>query len=109
MPANGSAYGFGITFPTNAVQGQFFLRTDYLPNRLFRFDGKRWIKYEDNVRMTLNNFGNQDVESGTFAGATVRQTQKASFINNNNTSTIAGEVVQERQALSKALKPRADN
>jgi hypothetical protein len=109
LPTNGSTYGFGISFPTPAIQGQFFLRTDYLPNRLFRFDGSRWIKYEDNVRMTLNNFGNQDVEGGTFAGAAVRQTQKSSFINNNNTSTIAGEVVQERQALSKALKPRADN
>jgi hypothetical protein len=59
--------------------------------------------------MTLNNFGSEDTASGTFAGAQVRQTQKSSFINNTNTSTIAGEVVTERQALSKALKPKADN
>ena len=38
-----------------------------------------------------------------------RQTQVTSFINNTNTATIAGQVVQERQALSQALKPRADN
>jgi len=108
-PPNGSAYGFGINFPAHPTRGQFFLRTDYLPNRLFRYDGKFWIRYEDNVRMTLNNFGPQDTESGQFAGAQVRQNQKSSFINNTNTSTIAGEVVTERQALSKALKPKADN
>ena len=38
-----------------------------------------------------------------------RISQKTGFINNNNTATIAGKVVQERQSLSKALKPTADN
>jgi hypothetical protein len=38
-----------------------------------------------------------------------RQNQKSSFINNNNTATVAGEVIKERQALSKALRPKADN
>jgi hypothetical protein len=109
IPPNGAPYGFGITFPSNPINGQFFLRTDYMPNRLFRWDKNHWVKYEDNVRMTLNNFGNEDVASGAFAGQAVRQTQKAGFINNTNTATIAGEVVQERQALSKALRPRADN
>jgi len=109
VPPNGSTYGFGISFPSNATQGQFFLRTDFLPNRLFRFDGRRWIKYEDNVRMTLNNFGTQDVESGAFTGAQVRQTQKSSFINNETTATIGGKVVKEKQAISKALRPKADN
>jgi hypothetical protein len=40
-----------------------------------------------------------------------RQTQIGSFINNNNTATIAGVVVEERQSLTKALKkqkPQAD-
>jgi hypothetical protein len=108
VPTNGSPYGFGITFPNNAVRGQFYLRTDYLPNRLFRFDGQHWLKYEDNVRMTLNNFGVDDVSTGPNAGKAVRKTQKTGFINNTNTATIAGEVVPERQALSKALKPKAD-
>jgi hypothetical protein len=59
--------------------------------------------------MTLNNFGNQDVATGAFAGKEVRKTQKGTFINNTTTATINGEVVQEKQALSKVLKPRADN
>lgn len=109
LPPNGAPYGFGITFPSNPIKGQFFLRNDYLPNRLFRFDGRHWIKYEDSVRMTLNNFGHQDVTTDPFIGSDVRQTQKTSFINNNNTATIAGVVVTEKQPLSKALKAKADN
>lgn len=108
IPPNGAPYGFGITFPSNPARGAFYLRTDYMPNTLFRYDGKLWVRYEDNVRMTLNNFGSQDAV-GAFAGESIKQSQKASFFNNNNTSTIAGEVVPEKQALSKALKPKADN
>lgn len=112
VPPNGAAFGAGTEFPTSAVKGQFYLRQDFFPQRLFRYDGKNWIKFEDNVRMTLNNFGSEDVATGKLnAGAAVKQTQKSSFINNTNTATIAGAVVQEKQALSKALriKPQADN
>jgi hypothetical protein len=105
VPPNGAPYGFGITFPSSPVKGQFYLRTDYMPNRLFRYDGRHWIKFEDNVRMTVNQSGATQTNDPTK----VRRTQKASFINNTNTATIAGQVVQERQALSKALKPKADN
>jgi hypothetical protein len=105
VPPNGAPYGFGITFPSNPVKGQFYLRTDYMPNRLFRYDGRHWIKFEDNVRMTVNQSGATQTNDPTK----VKRTQKASFINNTNTATIAGEVVVEKQALSKALRPRADN
>lgn len=109
IPPNGAPYGFGINFPSAPVKGEFFLRTDYMPNRLFRWSGTNWVKYEDNVRMTLNNFGQDDVAKQPFIGQEVRQTQKTGFINNVNTATIAGEVVEERQALSKILRPKADN
>lgn len=109
VPPNGAPYSFGIAFPSRPVEGEFYLRTDYLPNRLYRYDGRFWVKFEDDVRMTLNNFGNQDVATGAFAGKAVRKTQKSTFINNTTTATINGEVVQEKQALSKVLKPRADN
>lgn len=108
IPPNGAAYGFGISFPAGPVTGQYFLRTDYMPNRLFKYNGRRWAKYEDNVRMTLNNFGPEDV-TNSVAGQQVRQTQKASFINNSNSAIIAGEEVMERQMLSQILRPKADN
>ena len=93
---NGAPFGFGIAFPRENVQGDFYLRTDFLPNRMFRYDGQRWVKVNDDIRMTLSN-------------TLERQTQKSSFINNTATNTIGGEVVEERQSLSKALRPKADN
>ena len=107
-PVNSAKYSFGIEFPANPMKGEFFLRSDYLPNRLFRHDGKHWVAYEDNVRMTLNNFGAEDLK-GQWANSATKQTLKGGFINNTTTATIAGNVVQERQALSKALRAKADN
>ena len=107
-PVNAAKYSFGIEFPSNPETGEFFLRSDYLPNRLFRHDGKHWVAYEDNVRMTLNNFGVEDLK-GQWANSTTKQTLKGGFINNTTTATIAGNVVKERQALSKALRAKADN
>lgn len=92
---NGNPFGCGVGFPEGSIDGDYFLRTDMFPNRLFRFDGKRWKKMEDNVRMTLTNYEN-------------RFTQKGTFINNTNTNEICGEVIEERQSLSKALRPKVD-
>ena len=109
VPPNGVPFTAGIAFPLNPTIGQFALRTDYLPNRLFRYDGRRWTKFEDNVRMTMNNLGASDVGLGdTYAGKQVRQTQKATFVNNSAVSTIDGHVTQEKQSLTKALRPQAD-
>tara|TARA_R110000764_G_C10986378_1_gene380859 strand:- start:25 stop:1167 length:1143 start_codon:yes stop_codon:yes gene_type:complete len=95
IPTNGAAFGHGISFPSEPQNDDFFLRTDFSPNRLFRFDNTRWVKQEDNVRMTLTNTND-------------RTTQKGTFVNNTTSSTIAGEAVVERQSLSKALRPKAD-
>ena len=96
IPPNGEAFGSGISFPTSSAKGDYFLRTVLLPFRLFRYDGQRWVKMEDYVRMTLTN-------------TDTRNTHKTGFVNNTNTSKIAGENVTERQSLSQALKPKADN
>lgn len=108
-PPNGIPFNMGNTFPNDPSNGLFYLRTDYVPNALYRFNGTNWKLYQSGVRMTMNQFGQEDVATGPFAGKAVRQNQISTFVNNVNTSTINGAVVQERQALSKALKPRADN
>ena len=109
VPPNGAPFTAGISFPNNPNSGQFCLRTDYLPNRLFRFDGVRWRKFEDNVRMTMSNLGTSDTAAGKpFAGKDDRKTQKATFINNTTVSTIDGQTVKEKQSISKALRPEAD-
>ena len=93
---NGEYFGTGISFPLASVEGDYFLRVDMFPNRLFRYDGTRWVKMEDKVRTTLSNTDD-------------KQTQKGTFINNTNTDEIGGETVQERQSISQALRPKADN
>jgi len=94
---NGHPAGFGISFPTaNVDKGDYFLRTDYLPNRLFRFDGTRWVKMEDSVRITMSNTDS-------------KVNYKTGFVNNTTSSTINGLTVEQRQSLSNALKPKADN
>lgn len=35
---------FGAQFPTIANKGDTFVRVDVLPNRVFKFDGNRWIE-----------------------------------------------------------------
>lgn len=35
---------FGIQFPRVATKGDMFMRVDVLPNRLFKFDGRRWFE-----------------------------------------------------------------
>ena len=67
-----------------------------MPNRLFRYNGESWIKMEDSVRHTLSN-------------TNTRSNLKGTFINNTNSSDIGGDTVEERQSLSDALKPKADN
>jgi hypothetical protein len=97
IPPNGNPAGFGTSFPTSNVdKGDYFLRTDFLPNRLFRFDGVRWIKIEDAVRLTTTN-------------TDTRNTFKTQFTNTTGTTTINGLTIQQRQSLTDALKPQADN
>jgi hypothetical protein len=109
LPTNGAVFTSGIAFPLNPIKGQYTLRTDYLPNRLFRYDGGRWVKMEDNVRMTMSNLGPSDVApDAPFAGKDARSTQKATFVNNTNESKINGKMIKEKQSLSKALRPEAD-
>ena len=45
----------------------------------------------------------------TISNTDTRNTLKTGFVNNTNTNQIAGETVTERQSLSQALKPKADN
>ena len=93
---NGYPAGFGTSFPSNYNKGDYFLRTDFLPNRLFKFDGTRWIKIEDSIRLTTTNDN-------------TRANWKTKFVNTSGTTTINGLTVEQRQALSNALKPKADN
>ena len=93
---NGEPFGHGISFPPSPQNGDYFLRTDFLPNRLFKYKNQRWNKV-------------QDLRRADMIGADTANNQKGDFINNSSTSTVAGETFDQRQGLSKALRPKADN
>ena len=94
---NGWPVGAGISFPQNPQVGDYFLRIDYMPQTLYRWDGKLWIRISKNVR--------------TKTGFTAENTSLLSgFINNQNEIYLnnAGKVVPEAQPLSSMLRPTPD-
>lgn len=38
--------GFGTSFPVNPIKGDMFLRVDYLPSRLYKWNEKKWIEVD---------------------------------------------------------------
>ena len=109
LAPNGLPVKPGIQFPSNPQDGDFSLRLDYYPNRLFRYNGARWVKYEDDVRTNLTPGDITKAVTG-YDKPVQSQTQRSSFVNNTNeTNTEDRGKIPERQSLSKLLKPQADN
>ena len=97
-PPNGiPVKGAGIAFPSTAQLGDYWLRQDYFPNRLFRYDGRRWIRIENITRTDLTPGPDNN-------------TLRSSFVNNTYTmrTTDQGNI-PSRQSLSQALSPDGDN
>jgi hypothetical protein len=93
---NGEPAGSGDTFPAVPVIGEYFLRTDYMPQRMFRWDGKVWREISRNVRTRLGIH-------------TDSATQLASFVNESGrTNDATGGTVPTRQSLSTALRIKPD-
>ena len=46
--AAASQCGFGERFPDDPMKGDMFIRTDYLPDRLFKWNGIKWIEVDKN-------------------------------------------------------------
>ena len=94
---NGLPVTPGVSFPPNPVAGDYALRLDYFPNRLFRYNGAAWVKIEDKVRTGLDFAENA-------------KTLRAGFVNNTDTvRTNDRGNIPSRQSLSQILKPNADN
>lgn len=93
---NGLPTGSGTVFPDNPADGDYFLRIDYLPQILYRWNGAKWMKISSNVR-TSTGLDTNDLSL------------KSSFINNRNITTLAdGSTMPEKQALSEILRIRPD-
>ena len=94
----GSTTGSGIAFPHGPQVGDYFLRIDYFPQVLFRWDGRIWVRISENVR----------TDTG-FAGES-NQSELNSFINDSKQTQLTdGTFVPQRQALSSILTLAPDN
>jgi hypothetical protein len=88
---NGFPTGAGISFPQNPTVGDYFLRTDYLPQLLYRWDGQLWVRISSNVR-TQTGFTSGDLS------------QQSSFINNSNVTVLTDRTTTtQSQPLSSIL------
>jgi len=88
---NGFPVGTGIAFPQGPQVGDYFLRIDYFPQILYRWDGRIWVRISTNVR-TDTGFTLED------------QSLLSSFINSQDTITLTnGNVVPQLQPLSTIL------
>lgn len=74
--------GFGTKFPENPTKGDIFLRVDYLPTKLFRWNGIKWI--ETNKSLT-DSYAHQDsyieyligkISSGEYDPELLTQTER---------------------------------
>jgi hypothetical protein len=70
LPPNGASVAAGLSFPISPGTGDFYLRLDYVPNRLFRYDGRRWVKVEDAVRTNLTPGINNTTQRSGFVNNT---------------------------------------
>ena len=98
IPPNGLPSGAGIAFPQNPQVGDYFLRIDYFPQILYRWDGKIWVRISTNVR-TETGFTNTD------------QSQISGFINNQSDIYFnnSEKVIPSAQPLSSILDIAPDN
>ena len=45
-PKTGNMRGFGSAFPDPAEKGDMFVRLDYMPSRLFKYNGTKWMEVD---------------------------------------------------------------
>ena len=58
LPGNSVNAGFGTTFPKTPVKGDLYLRVDYLPSKLYKWNDAKWIE----VDKTTTDVYSYDVE-----------------------------------------------
>jgi hypothetical protein len=92
VPA-GPLVGAGIAFPPGMADGEYYLRIDYFPERLFQKQGNCYKLIEVNVLKVWTAY-NRVLD--TFIG------------NNKDTILSDGTVIPEKQAISQVVRQKVD-
>lgn len=89
----GDAVAIGPDFPSDPKIGDFFIRSDFEPNRLFVYRENRWVRLYDNIAARI--WSNRTFNASTFV---------------NNIATDVDDVSEydSRQSITDAVLPRAD-
>ena len=87
-----SSTDFGTEFPSNPRKGDVYLRTDYLPNRLFKFNDYKWIEV-DKDQTDLYAYDNmyikhliEEIDAGRYDTEMLTNTEReqiAQYLNKN--------------------------
>lgn len=90
---SGPLVGAGVQFPPGMTDGQYYLRIDYYPERLFQKQGNCYKLIEVNV---LKNW-------------TAYNRVLDTFIDNNRDTVLSdGTIIPEKQAVSQVVKQKVD-
>ena len=90
---SGPLVGAGISFPDGMTDGQYYLRIDYYPERLFQKQGNCYKLIEVNVLKYWSSY-NRLLDT---------------FIDNNTDTVLSdGTIVPEKTAISQVIKQKVD-
>jgi len=90
---SGPLVGAGISFPPGMTDGQYYLRIDYYPERLFQKQGNCYKLIEVNVLKSWTAY-NRILDT---------------FIDNINDTVLSdGTIIPEKRALSEIVKQKVD-
>jgi len=93
LTPSGPLVGAGVSFPPGMQDGQYYLRLDYFPERLFQKQGNCYKLIEVNVLKVWTAY-NRVLDT---------------FIDNNKDTVLSdGTVVPEKQAISQVVKQKVD-
>ncbi len=90
---SGPLVGAGVAFPPGMTDGQYYLRLDYYPERLFQKQGNCYKLIEVNVLKVWTAY-NRVLDT---------------FIDNNTDTVLSdGTIIPEKQAISQVVKQKVD-
>jgi hypothetical protein len=93
LEPSGPLVGAGVSFPDDMTDGQYYLRIDYYPERLFQKQGKCYKLIEVDVLKTWTAY-NRVLDT---------------FIDNNKDTVLSdGTIIPEKQAVSQVVKQKVD-
>jgi len=91
---HGETIASGTAFPSTANEGEYFIRTDFSPNRMFVRRGSKWNRSYDNVT------------DKTWVDRTYNASD---YITEDAKSMVNDEEFNRKQAISDVILPRPDN